>query len=81
LQDEGYVLLGFGNESCEYLIAMWLANAVGLDFPGRRRMLERAWRVKDRFLSLLFTPRTHYNQSDFSDRRRIYAGLHRREWR
>ncbi len=39
LPDEGYFILGFANESCEYLIAMWLANAMGLDFPGRSRML------------------------------------------
>ena len=39
LPDEGYFILGFDNEPCEYLIAMWLANAMGLDFPGRRRML------------------------------------------
>jgi len=73
LPDEGYFILGFDNESCEYLIAMWLANAMGLDFPGRRRMIGRAWRMKDRSFSLLFTPRTYYNQSDFVDRRRIYT--------
>ena len=39
LPDEGYFILGFANESCEYLIAMWPANAMGLDFPGRSRML------------------------------------------
>jgi hypothetical protein len=32
--------LGFGNESGENLIAMCLANAMGLNFPGWRRMIE-----------------------------------------
>jgi hypothetical protein len=79
LPDEAYFMLGFDDESCEYLIAMWLANAMGLDFPGRRRMIGRAWRMKDGSFSLLFTPRTYYNQSDFVDRRRIYTALHRRD--
>jgi len=39
LPDEGHFILGFDNESCEYLIAMWLANAMGLDFPVQSRVL------------------------------------------
>ena len=38
------VLLGFGNEFGEDLIAMPLASTMGVDCPGRRRMLKRAWR-------------------------------------
>ena len=32
-------MLGVGNEFGENLIAMGLADAVGLDFPGRKRMI------------------------------------------